>query len=155
MFYRQLLPRVFAVLVAMLTWAAPVYGVSSYAIVQEDGSLRISGNTYRLYGVYIPTTGQTCRNFERPPNCGTYAALALDFKIGVSFVNCEPRKHNDDGTITAYCTVNDEDLSVYLLERGWALALPDAPFEYHALEKIARNRGVGVWGLPVVPRHAH
>ena len=29
-----------------------------------------------------------------------------------------------------------------------ALALPDAPFEYHALEKIARHRGLGVWGMP-------
>ena len=42
-----------------------------------------------------------------------------------------------------------EDLSAYLLELGWAVALPDAPFEYQTLEKIARNRGVGVWGIPV------
>ena len=32
---------------------------------------------------------------------------------------------------------------------GWAVALPDSPFEYQALEKIARTRSFGVWGMPV------
>jgi endonuclease YncB( thermonuclease family) len=147
---RRLLLVVFALLAGLA--GAPAHAVSSYAIVQDDGSLRIDGRTYRLYGIHIPATGQSCRSFERPPTCGTRAALALDFKIGANFVRCEPRERHDDGTITGYCTVNGEDLSAYLLERGWALALPDAPFEYQALEKIARNRGLGVWGLPVERR---
>jgi len=48
-----------------------------------------------------------------------------------------------------------EDLSAYLLENGWAVALPDAPFEYQTLEKIARSRQFGVWGFPVdrIERH--
>jgi hypothetical protein len=29
----------------------------------------------------------------------------------------------------------------YLIQRGWALALPTAPFEYHAMERIARANG--------------
>ncbi len=125
--------------------------VSSYAFVNDDGSLRIKGRTYRLHGVYIPPTGQSCRSFERPVQCGTRAALALDFKIQ-GFVRCQPHDENDDGTISAYCTTDGEDLAAYLVERGWALALPDAPFEYQALEKIARHRGLGVWGFPVERR---
>ena len=155
MYHRRALLVVIAVLSTWLPWIAPAHGVSSYAIIQDDGSLRIDGRTYRLYGIHIPATGQNCRSFERPPNCGTRAALALDFKIGANFVRCEPHERNDDGTITAYCTVNGEDLAAYLLERGWALALPDAPFEYQALEKIARSRGMGVWGLPVERRPMH
>lgn len=122
--------------------------VSSYAFVNDDGSLRIKGRTYRLHGVYIPPTAQSCRTFERPVPCGSRAALALDFKIQ-GFVRCEGRERNDDGTVSAYCTTDGEDLAAYLLERGWALARPDAPFEYQALEKIARHRGLGVWGFPV------
>ncbi len=152
MFNRRTIILIVAVLAVGLPWVTSAYAVSSYAFVQEDGSLRIRGETYRLSGIHIPATGQQCRDFERPPTCSTHAALALDFKIGVNFVNCEPRARNDDDTITAVCTVNDIDLSAYLLERGWALALPDAPFEYHALEKIANKRGVGVWGLPVERR---
>jgi endonuclease YncB( thermonuclease family) len=36
-------------------------------------------------------------------------------------------------------------LGAYLLRRGLALALPGSPFEYQALERIARSQGRGVW----------
>jgi endonuclease YncB( thermonuclease family) len=128
---------------------APSLAVSSYAFVNDDASLRISGRTYRLYGIYVPATEEACQTFQRPVPCGSRAALALNFKIGANFVRCEPRQRNNDDTVSAYCTVNGDDLAAYLLERGWALALPDAPFEYQALEKIARQRGLGVWGFAV------
>jgi endonuclease YncB( thermonuclease family) len=122
--------------------------IRSFAIVKEDGTLRLRGRTIRLYGIHIPATERTCQTFTRPVNCGTRAALALEFKIGANFVSCDPKWRNDDGSITAMCHVEGEDLGAYLIERGWALALPDAPFEYVALEKIARSRGIGVWGFP-------
>ena len=40
-------------------------------------------------------------------------------------------------------------MSAYLLERGWAVALPDAPIEYQTLEKIAYRRGFGIWGFTI------
>ena len=123
--------------------------VSSYAFVQEDGSLKISGDIYRLYGVYIPPTGQACYEFVRPVQCSTRAALALDFKIGAEFVRCKSQGRNADGSITGYCTARGEDLSAFMLQRGWAVALPDAPFEYAAMEKIARSKALGVWGIPI------
>jgi endonuclease YncB( thermonuclease family) len=121
--------------------------IVSYAFVQGDGTLRVSGETIRLYGIYVPPTEQSCRTFERPVQCSTRAALALDFFIGVEFVRCEQRARHTDGTLSALCRARGEDLSAWMLQRGWALALPGAPFEYAALEKIARSRGVGVWGL--------
>jgi endonuclease YncB( thermonuclease family) len=123
--------------------------ISSYAFVQNDGTLRISGDVIHLYGVYIPPTGHTCYTFIRPMPCGTRASLALDFKIGVEFVHCKERTRNPDGTINATCTARGEDLSAWMLQSGWAVALPDAPFEYAAMEKIARAKGIGVWGMPV------
>lgn len=126
--------------------------ISGYAFVQDDGSLRVSGRTIRLFGIHIPSTAQTCRRFERPAVCAPQATLALDFKIGTDFVHCTPQSRNDDGSITALCRAGGHDLSAYLLERGWALALPDAPFEYAALEKIASHKGMGVWGFSVEKR---
>ena len=123
--------------------------ISSYAFIQDDGTLRVKGRTIRLFGIHIPTTSRTCQTSQNPPNCGQRAATALRFKKGANFVHCEPQWHNDDGTITAICRVKGEDLSAYLLERGWAVALPDAPFEYITIERIARSRGLGVWGFPV------
>ena len=123
--------------------------ISSFAFVQADGTLKIAGYLVRLYGIYIPPTDQTCNTFIRPVPCGTRASLALDFKISGDFVHCIPRGTNPDGSVTASCRVGNEDLSAWMLQRGWAVALPDAPFEYSALEKIARSGGIGIWGIPV------
>lgn len=140
------------VLWSLLTALPPAtadYEISSYAFVQDDGSLRVSGENVRLYGVYIPPTGQICYEFTRPLECGSRAALALNFKIGAAFVHCKPQGRNADGSIAGYCTARGEDLAAFMLQRGWAVALPNAPFEYATLEKIARARGLGVWGLPI------
>jgi len=137
----------------VLCWAAAAFAESftGLASVKNDGSLVVDGRPVRLYGIYIPPTEESCRTFERPPKCAPRAVLALDFKI-TGFVRCEPKARNDDGTLSALCWSEGTDLGAYLLERGWALALPDAPFDYVALERIARSRGLGVWGLSVEPR---
>lgn len=154
---KQMQKILFAALAASAAWAglanlpqaAAQSEISSFAFVQEDGSMRISGSLVRLYGIYIPPTDQTCNTFIRPVPCGTRASLALDFKTSGAFVHCLPRATHPDGSITASCTVDKEDLSAWMLQRGWAVALPDAPFEYRTLEKIAQSRGIGIWGIPV------
>ena len=124
----------------------------SYAIVQDDGALLISGYRVHLYGVYLADDSQQCRTSILPIRCAPRAALALDFKIQ-GFVRCYPQTENEDGSLNGICYVGrnsfraGEDLGAYLIERGWALALPYAPFEYHALERIARHNNRGVWGL--------
>ena len=147
-------------LVAPLGMARPALAaaeVVSYALVQPDASLKVSGRLYRLYGIYIPPSGQVCQRNVRPPLCGTRAAVALENKIQ-GFVACRPIQRNRDRSIDAFCRTRfqGEDLGGYLISQGWALALPDAPFEYRALERIARSRGLGVWGFQadsvVVPR---
>ena len=125
------------------------YEVSSYAFVQDDGSLKISGEVFLLYGVYIPPTAQICYEFTRPMQCGSRASLALNFRVSGDFVRCQSLASNSDGSRVGYCTSRGEDLSAFMLQRGWAVALPDAPFEYAAMEKIARAKGLGVWGSPI------
>lgn len=124
------------------------------AFVQDDGSLQVKNHTIRLYGIYIPPTNRTCREAIRPIQCSPRAALALDFKIQ-GFVRCVAKGRNDDGSINAQCWVNytpfsqGDDLSAYLISEGWAAALPGAPYAYHVLEKIARRKSLGVWGIAV------
>lgn len=135
-----------------LLWVATALGESftGLAAVRSDGTLVVDGRIIRLYGIYIPPTEESCRGFERPLKCAPRAVLALDFKI-TGFVRCEPKARSDDGTLSALCRSEGTDLGAYLLERGWALALPDAPFEYVALERIAHSRGLGVWGFALEP----
>lgn len=123
------------------------------ALVRDDGSLKMGRQIIYLYGIYIPLTQTTCRSFLQTRRCASEAALALDFKIQ-GFVYCRPMGSNPDSSLSAVCYANytsvymGDDLAAYLLEQGWAMALPNAPFEYHALERIARHRGLGLWGFP-------
>ena len=128
--------------------AAAAPDIVSYAIVQDDGSLRVQGRTIRLFAIYVPPTGRTCRTVIRPVRCAPRAALALDVKIGARFVRCERTGAGPRRSIEAVCRVDGEDLGAYLIAQGLALARPGAPFEYAALERIARARRLGVWGFP-------
>lgn len=144
----------------LITSPLYAYEISSSAIVNEDGTLRIKGKIIQLYGIHIPKTDHTCTRYRRPPVCSSRAALALEFKIE-GFVRCNIVGKTDEGNLIGQCRVGSsnlsegEDLSAYLLEKGWAVALPDAPFEYQTLEKIAQTRQFGVWGIPVdrIKRH--
>ena len=133
---------------------AEARGLHSYALVRDDASLLIKGKVIHLYGIYTPPTERQCQTRIRPVRCASRAALALEFKIQ-GFVHCFQESTNPDRSWNATCYVGrshfDEgmDLGAYLIERGWALALPHAPFEYHALEKIARYNQSGVWGFSV------
>ena len=140
-----------ALLAALALCPAPAGAgeFTSYAIVREDGSMIIGGRVVRLYGIYIPDTGETCRTYISPAECGSRAALALEFKTDTHFVTCSEVAALSDGSVSAVCWADEEDLAAYLIRQGWALARPEAPFEYAALERIAERQGVGVWGFQV------
>lgn len=123
--------------------------ITSYALVGEDGTLHVANHTIRLFGIHIPVVDPTCNTYIRPILCKPRAVLQLEAKIGSSFVRCETLGHESDGALTARCSVDGEDLAGWMLQYGWAFALPYAPFEYIALERIARSRGLGFWGMPV------
>lgn len=149
--FTRLRNLVLAILVAATTplQAMADGEISGFASMQDDGLLKISGYRIHLYGIYIPATEQTCYTFVRPVPCGSRGSLALNFKIEGDFVHCTQRMRHADDSITASCTLGNEDLSEWMLQKGWAVALPDAPFHYAALEKIAQSRGIGIWGVPV------
>jgi endonuclease YncB( thermonuclease family) len=143
-----------ALLVGTPTLSAERREIVGIPVVQDDGALLVKGQAIELYGIYLPETERQCRRWERPVRCAQRSTLALDFRVR-GFVRCEPRGRSEGGRIRAICRVDQtglspgEDLAAYLIQRGWALALPDAPFEYHAMERIARAKQVGVWGTSV------
>jgi endonuclease YncB( thermonuclease family) len=135
--------------IALLLCARPSAAeFTSYAIVRNDGSLLIRNNVVRLFGVYIPDPGQFCDARLRPVFCGNRAASALNLR-NLGFVTCEEMGVYDDGSISAICWKRGADLGAYLISQGLALAGPDAPFEYQALERIAESNGRGIWAFRV------
>ena len=147
--------RYAAVLLLVSACAASARDFSGLAFVNDDATLSIRQRRVELWGIHIPRTVEDCQTFVRPPECGQRAALALKLKAE-GFVHCEAHVKRADGVTEATCRVDADgyahglDLAAYLLEYGWAAALPDAPFEYHVLERIARQTGRGIWGVPGV-----
>jgi endonuclease YncB( thermonuclease family) len=141
-------------LLVVTSFGASAREIVGLAIVNDDGSLLIKGQTIELHGIYLPPTERQCRDWIRPVRCASRSTLALDFRVR-GFVTCQTRGQNAEGRIQATCHVDrtglspGEDLGAYLIERGWALAMPNAPFEYHAMERIARTKRLGVWGTSV------
>lgn len=146
-----------AALLACLIGVAPAAGaeIRSYAIVQDDGTLRVQGKTIRLFGVYLPDSAYGCRSDFRPPLCGDRAVRALKTLIR-GFVRCLPQGRFADRSISAVCYTDASsitqppiDLGARLIAEGLALAAPNAPFEYRALERLAESNGRGLWSFPV------
>jgi endonuclease YncB( thermonuclease family) len=126
--------------------------ITGSATVQDDGSLSVDGRIVRLHGIWIPLAGRSCSTIVRPTRCLSKAALALSYKV-TSFVHCRPVRALADGSIEAYCSLRGdrlfdprEDLGAWMVENGLALARPDAPFEYAAMERLARSQELGFWG---------
>ena len=69
-----------AALIVVLCGDLPpaVAGGPSYALVQDDASLKIRGRVFRLFGIYIPPTHRLCHSFRSPVRCGSRAALTSD-----------------------------------------------------------------------------
>ncbi|MBK8175507.1 MAG: thermonuclease family protein [Rhodospirillales bacterium] len=150
-----MLKRFVVCLIALLAFTHPAGAdFRSYAVVQDDASLLIRNTIVRLYGIYIPDPSLYCGRNLRPSFCGNRAAVALNFKIQ-GFVTCREMGSYNDGSISAVCWAGRSnfddgvDLGAYLVREGLALAGPDAPFEYRALERIAQANGLGIWGFQV------
>ena len=147
--------RCLLVLIGMVaaTGAAVAADIVSYALVQDDATLRVQGKTIRLYGVYVADSRPFCDTTFQPARCKTRAAVALASRIE-GFVRCDPQVRYRDGSIGAFCSVDGGsvtaapiDLGGYLIREGWAVALPEAPFAYHTYEEIAKVNRRGVWGF--------
>lgn len=148
------LPRLL-LLAALLLPVSPARAeIVSYATVRDDATLRLADQDVRLAFIHLPDTGRHCRREATPPRCGSRGALALDGRLR-GFVRCAELGREPDGTLIARCSHVPspggpaEDLAAFLLREGWAVATPDAPFDYVTLERIARSQRRGLWGTPV------
>ena len=122
------------------------------AVVREDGSIVVAGEVVHLYGIWIPQTDRTCSSLRSPTFCAPSSVVVLYQKVR-SFLLCQEVQRLADGSIEAFCGTRArrlfdprEDLGAWMIQEGWALARPDAPPEYRALERLAESRELGMWG---------
>jgi endonuclease YncB( thermonuclease family) len=140
----------------MLHLAAPAaaapWRIEGPAQVLEDGTIAIDGERVRLFGIWLPQIERICSTLLRPTLCAPKAVVVLFEKVQ-RFLTCDVVRRLDDGSLEAFCGQRArrlfdprEDLGASMVEEGWALARPDAPPEYQALERLAQSREFGLWG---------
>ena len=121
------------------------YSFNGRADVVDGDTLQIRAQHIRLYGIDAPEKGQSCDLNGKSWPCGQRAAEALADKIGRALVNCDVKTRDRQMRVLAVCALGDEDLSAWMVEQGWALALRQNAKDYVPHEARAKARRNGLW----------
>jgi len=130
--------------------APPRWKVFSPVTVREAGLLGAGPRTIRLAGIVTPAEDRLCRPSavgeaaaEMP--CARLATVALRSRIRAFGVECRVSASDSTDPAIAPCRIGKTDLSLWMIEQGWAEAAPRAPDGYAAAEKEARCARRGMW----------
>jgi endonuclease YncB( thermonuclease family) len=115
--------------------------------VQLDGTLRSGETSIRLHGILLPDRRTICtRESGARWACGLSAIGALRGLVQRRSMTCRILEEGDAALIGA-CRTGNFDLSVKLIEDGWAELQSDIKQKsYLDAARFARSRGVGLWG---------
>ncbi len=113
-----------------------------------DAAGRIEAKGYRivLAGIEPVDAAEECSFEGASWGCGMGARTAFRAFLRGRSVDCVVPPEPGQEVIVAPCTVGNEDISEWLVENGWARALPDS--DYVALGETAVEAGKGMFGKP-------
>ncbi|MCA1297929.1 thermonuclease family protein [Stappia indica] len=137
-------------------------------LIVDAGTLRHKRLTLRLADIDAPGLEETCPSrLGGDWPCGMRARTALRGFVRRQTVTCEtdPKEEpeagantagdagSDSDTVTARCRRGDTDLSLWLVQHGWARAATGAPAEIVEAAAAARAAKKGIWQLdgPAAP----
>ena len=115
--------------------------VNGIAHIVDGDSIRIDGKNIRLVGIDAPELKQQCLLNGNNWSCGDAAKDALVDKVGENRVACVSEGRDKYRRHLAKCTVEDEDLSHWMVISGWAVSYGD----YELAEAYAKQREIGIW----------
>jgi len=126
--------------------AAAAGTISGPATVIDGDTIEVHGTRINLYGIDAPETAQSCQTVTgREYRCGREAAQALSAHIGSGVVTCERRENSAAGGIAGLCLAHGEDLSAWMVTRGYALASRQVTAAYTRQEGQAWATRRGLW----------
>jgi len=106
------------------------------------GEIEADGHDVRLAGTEATPASQTCKDDNgRKWPCGTMARTAFRAWIRGRAIACDVPSHS--GKITTHCTLDGEDMALWLVRNGWAKS---ADGQYEEAEAMARKEKKGLFG---------
>ncbi|WP_203425548.1 thermonuclease family protein [Sinorhizobium sp. BG8] len=119
--------------------------VLSLPSVLGAGRLAFGQRTLELEGIVPVDLDKQCTTAGGDTwPCGEMARTEFAEYLRGRTLDCGLASAEWTGTTTAHCTVAGKDLSLWLVENGWAEAVPGSEFETAA--KQAREAGLGLYG---------
>jgi endonuclease YncB( thermonuclease family) len=115
--------------------------------VVDGDTIRVGGETVRLFGIDAPEVDQACR---RPDGevwrCGDWARSQVRRLYDGRRAACEPIDTDRYGRIVARCSVDGRDMGATLVANGFARAYTRYSDLYLETEKAAVVAGRGIFG---------
>lgn len=130
--------------------ATDVSEIAGTASVIDGDTIDIHGARIRLHGIDSPEGRQRCIRDGAEWRCGTDAANALSDFIGRSPVVCAVVDVDRYQRSVAICSVRGEDINLWMVEQGWAVAYRRYSHAYDEAEDDARQAARGVWSSTFV-----
>jgi endonuclease YncB( thermonuclease family) len=117
--------------------------------VLPDGTLRSGDVTSVLYGIVLPARSKLCVTQAGARwACGVSAIGALRNMVQTKSIACTVHDdgEGDKGQIIGFCRTGQSDISLRLLEQGWAM--PDESVKerrYIEAAQYGRDKNFGLW----------
>jgi len=132
---------------AALAAAMALAGPDGRVAVIDGDTIRIGGETVRLFGIDAPERDQTC---TRPDGtvwlCGEWSGAEVARLFGGRRAACETRTTDRYGRTVATCSVSGRDMGAAIISAGLARAYLRYSDRYLEIEKAAVVAGRGIFG---------
>ena len=122
--------------------------------IPESGFIELQEKVLSLHGVQIIPQNATCKNSNRQWSCGKLAWETLKNKLNSGPVHCTliSDLQNPGGNHEqAKCLLKKENLSIWIVSRGWALTNKEPNEFLSSQEKLASKNNVGIWQGGFIP----
>jgi endonuclease YncB( thermonuclease family) len=111
-------------------------------VAAAAGAIAADGHDVRLAGIKVTPADRTCTDQAgKSWPCGTVARTALRAWMRGRAVACDVPSH--PGEIVTHCTLDGEDMALWLVRNGWA---ESADGQYDQAEAKARRERKGMFG---------
>lgn len=129
----------------------PQFVTGNIQLYKAGDTFVMQGYVFKLYAIASPLREQRCTwSNGMDYECGTVSAQKLKEFIENDPVTCRVMSINKKGEVLAACSIKDAegnsmDLGAYMVEEGWAIALPAINPIYVPYQERAQQNQKGLW----------
>jgi len=122
--------------------------------VPESGFIKLQGKELSLKGIQFISHNALCKDTDGQWPCGESAWEELKNKLDSGPVHCtliSDLQNPERNPEQANCHLKKENLSIWLVSRGWALTNKDPDEFLSSQENLASENNAGIWRGGFIP----